>query len=146
MWKIRSWSNHRLVGSTPFQTKFDNRRTTKLTRTAEPMLHGIIEFKQAALWHGGNIRIDQASEAATEDTVRQPKTHRISFQTEWTRSFIVRHSSRAHKIPEDFTFCFLRIIVVRRGIASNELWIVSRTEFNGCKRFDHVWRQLCVAT
>ena len=28
-----------------FQTKFDNRRTTKLTRTAEPMLRDIIELK-----------------------------------------------------------------------------------------------------
>ena len=58
----------------PFQTKFDNRRTTKLTRTAEPMPRDIIELKQAALRHGGNVRIDQASEAATEDMVKQPKT------------------------------------------------------------------------
>ena len=31
------------------------------------MLRDIFELKQAALWHGGNIRIDQASEAAAED-------------------------------------------------------------------------------
>ena len=46
----------------------------------------------------------------------------------------------------DFTFSILRIIVVRSGIASNKWWIVSRTEFNGCKRFEQVWRQLCVTT
>ena len=37
----------------PFQTKLDKRRTTKITRTAEPMLRDVIELKQAALWHGG---------------------------------------------------------------------------------------------
>ena len=50
------------------------------------MLRDIIELKQAALWHGGNIRIDQASEAAAKDMVRQPKAPRISFRTEGTRS------------------------------------------------------------
>ena len=74
-----------------FQTQFDNRRTTKLTRTAEPMLRDIIELKQAALWHGGNIRIDQASEAAAEDVVRQSKTHRISFRSEGTRALSGTH-------------------------------------------------------
>ena len=33
----------------------------------------------------------------------------------------------AHKITADFTFSTLRIIVIRSGIVSNELWIVSRT-------------------
>ena len=75
----------------PFQTKFDNRRTTKHIRTAEPILRDIIELKQAALWHGGNIRIDQASEAAAEDMVRQPKTQRISFRSEGTRSLSGTH-------------------------------------------------------
>ena len=89
MLKIRSWSNHRLVGSTPF--KLDNRRTTKITRTAEPMLRDVIELKQAALWHGGNIRIDQACEAAAEGMVRQPKAPRISFRSEGTRSLSVTH-------------------------------------------------------
>ena len=81
------------------------------------MLLDIIELKQAALWHGGDIRIDHASEAAAEDMVRQPKTHRISFRTEGDQ-IIVRHSSRAHKITADFTFCFLRIIVVRACVAA----------------------------
>ena len=65
----------------PFQTKLDRRRTTKLTSTAEPML-----LKQAALWHGGKIRIDQACEAAAEGMVRQPKAPRILFRSEETRS------------------------------------------------------------
>ena len=70
----------------PFQTKLDRRRTTKLTSTAEPMLRDVIELKQAALWHGGKIRIDQACEAAAEGMVRQPKAPRISFRSEETRS------------------------------------------------------------
>ena len=83
----------------PFQTKFDNRRTTKLTRTAEPMLRDVIELKQAALWHGGNIRNDQASAAAAEDMVRQPKTHRISFRSEGTRSLCGTHQEHT-KSPQ----------------------------------------------
>ena len=59
--------------------KHDRRRTTKLTSTAGPMLRDVTELKQAALWHGGKIRIDQACEAAKEGTVRQPKALRISF-------------------------------------------------------------------
>ena len=39
------------------------------------MLRDVIELKQAALWHGGKIRIDQACEAAAEGMVRQPKLH-----------------------------------------------------------------------
>ena len=62
--------------------KPDRRRTTKLTSTAEPMVRDVIELKQAALWHGGKIRIDQACEAAAESMVRQPKTLRISFRSE----------------------------------------------------------------
>ena len=75
----------------PFQTKLDKRRTTKLTTIAEPMLRDVIELKQAALWHGGNIRIDQACEAAAEDVVRQPEAPRISFQSEGTRSLSGTH-------------------------------------------------------
>ena len=63
----------------PFQAKLDKRRTTKITRTAEPLSRDVIELKQAALRHGGKIRIDQASEAAAEGMVRQPKVPRISF-------------------------------------------------------------------
>ena len=40
--------------------KPDRRRTTKLTSTAGPILRDVVELKQAALWHGGKIRIDQA--------------------------------------------------------------------------------------
>ena len=129
----------------PFQMKPDRRRTTKLTSTAGPMLRDVIVLKQAALWHGGQIRIDQACEAAAEGMVRQPKALRISFRSEEVRC-IIRHSSRAHKITADFTFSILHIIVVRSGIASNEWWNVSRTELNGCKRFEHVWQKLCAAT
>ena len=77
----------------PFQTKLDRRRTTKLTSTAEPLLPDVIELKQAALWHGGKFRIDQASEAAAEGTVRQPKATRISFRSEGISSVI--HQERA---------------------------------------------------
>ena len=66
----------------PFQMKPDRRCTTKLTSTAEPMLRDVIELKQVVLWHGGEIRIDQACEAAAEGMVRQPKTLRISFRSE----------------------------------------------------------------
>ena len=75
----------------PFQTILDKRRTTKITRTAEPMLRDVIELKQAALWHGCKIRIDQACEAAAEGMVRQPKAPRISFRSEGTRSLPVTH-------------------------------------------------------
>ena len=86
----------------PFQMKPDRQRTTKLTSTAGPMLRDVIDLKQAALWHGGKIRIDQACEAAAEGMVRQPKALRISFRSEEVRAFIIRHSSRAHKITADF--------------------------------------------
>ena len=76
----------------PFQKKTDRRRTTKLTSTAGPMLRDVIELKQAALWHGGKIRIDQACEAAAEGMVRQPKALRISF-----RSVEVRALSGTHQ-------------------------------------------------
>ena len=83
----------------PFQTKLDKRRTTKLTTTAEPMLRDVIELKQTALWHGGNIRIDQASKAAAEDMVRQPKAPRISFRSEGTRSLSGTHQEHT-KSPQ----------------------------------------------
>ena len=107
----------------PFQAKPDRRRTTKITRTAEPLSRDVIELKQAALWHGGKIRIDQASEAAAEGMARQPKALRISFRSEEVKS-IIRHPSRAHKFTADFTFSIMHIIVVRNGIASNEWWNV----------------------
>ena len=83
----------------PFQTKLDKRRTTKITRTAEPMLRDVIELKQAALWHGGKIRIDQACEPAAEDMVRQPKAPRISFRSEGTRSLSDTHQEHT-KSPQ----------------------------------------------
>ena len=46
------------------------------------MFRDVIELKQAALWHGSKIRIDQACEAAAEGMVRQPKALRISFRSE----------------------------------------------------------------
>ena len=78
-----------------FQTKLDKRRTTEITRTAEPLLRDVIELKQAALWHGGKIRIDQASEAAAEGMARQPKAPRISFRSEGTSTSSVTHQERA---------------------------------------------------
>ena len=132
MLKIGSWSKSPSYWIDPFQTKLDKRRTTKITRTAEPMLRDVIELKQAALWHGGKIRIDQACEAAAEGMARQPKAPRISLPIRRDQ-IIIRHSSRAHNITADFASTILRIIVVRSGIASNEWWNVSRTEFNGCK-------------
>ena len=76
-----------------FQMKPERRRTTKLTDTAEPMLRDVIELKQAALWRGGTIRIDQACEAAAEGMVRQPKALRISFRSEEVRAL---SSTREH--------------------------------------------------
>ena len=94
MLKIRSWSNHRLAGST---LSDETRQTThtKPTSTAGPMLRDVIELKQAALWHGGKIRIDQACEAAAEGMVRQPKALRISFRSEGTSSSSVTHQERS---------------------------------------------------
>ena len=50
------------------------------------MLRDVIELKQAALWHGGKIRIDQACEAAAEGMVRQPKALSIPFRSEEVRA------------------------------------------------------------
>ena len=87
------------------------------------MLRDVIELKQAALWHGGKIRIDQACEAAAEGMVRQPKAPRISFRSEGTRSLSGTHQEHTKSL-QDFTFSILRNIVVRSGIASNEWWNV----------------------
>ena len=122
----------------PFQARLNKRCTTKITRTAEPLSRDVIELKQAALWHGGKTRVDQVSEAAAEGMARQPKAPRIIFRSEGISS------SRARDITANFASTIMRIIVVRSGIASNEWWNVSRTEFNGCKRFEHMWQQLCV--
>ena len=114
----------------PFQAKLDKRRTTKLTSTAEAMSREVIELKQAALWHGGKIRIDQARKAAAEGMMRQPKVPRISFRSEEINSSSVKHqecATSSQTLPPPI----MRIIVVRSGIASNEWWNVSRTEFNG---------------
>ena len=55
------------------------------------MLRDVIELKQAALWHGGKIRIDQACEAAAEGMVRQSKAIRISSRSEEARSLSGTH-------------------------------------------------------
>ena len=79
----------------PFHAKLDKRRTTKITRTAGRFPRDVVEMKQAALWHGGKIRVDQASEAAAEGLARQPKVPRISFRSEGTSSSSVTHQERA---------------------------------------------------
>ena len=82
----------------PFQMKPDRRRTTKLTSTAGPMLRDVIELKQAALWHGGKIRIDQACEAAAEGMVKQPKALRISFRSEEVRALSGTHQEHTKSL------------------------------------------------
>ena len=82
----------------PFQMKPDRRRTTNLTSTAGPMLRDAIELKQAALWHGGKIRIDQACEAAAEGMVRQPKALRISFRSEEVRALSGTHQEHTKSL------------------------------------------------
>ena len=82
----------------PPQMKPDRRRTTKLTSTAGPMLRDVIELKQAALWHGGKIRIDQACEAAAEGMVRQPKALRISFRSEEVRALSGTHQEHTKSL------------------------------------------------
>ena len=121
----------------PSQARLNKRSTTKITRTAEPLSRDVIELKQAALWHGGKTRIDQADEAAAEGMARQPKASRFPFRSEGISSSSVVHQEQT---------TIMRIIVVRSGVASNEWWNVQRTELNGSKRFEHVCRQLCVAT
>ena len=78
--------------------KPDRRRTTKLTSTAGPMLRDVIELKQAALWHRGKIRIDQACEAAAEGLVRQPKALRISFRSEEVRALSGTHQEHTKSL------------------------------------------------
>ena len=82
----------------PFQMKPDRRRTTKLTSTAGPMLRDVIGLKQAALWHGGKIRIDQACEAAAEGMVRQPKALRISFRSKEVRALSGTHQEHTKSL------------------------------------------------
>ena len=82
----------------PFQAKPDRRRTTKLTSTVGPMLQDVIELKQAALWHGGKIRIDQACEAAAEGMIRQPKALRISFRSEKVRALSGTHQEHTKSL------------------------------------------------
>ena len=78
--------------------KPDRRRTTKLTNTAGPMLRDVIELKQAALWHGSKIRIDQACEAAAEGMVRQPKALGISFRSEEVRALSGTHQEHTKSL------------------------------------------------
>ena len=70
----------------PFQARLNTRRATKVTITAEPLSRDVIELKQAAPWHGGKTRIDQASEPAAEGMARQPKAPRITCRSEETRT------------------------------------------------------------
>ena len=79
----------------PFQARLNRRRATKVTITAEPLSRDVIEVKQAAPWHGGKTRIDQASEAAAEGVARQPKASRIPFRLERISSSSVLHQERA---------------------------------------------------
>ena len=108
------------------------------------MLRAVIELKQAALWHGGKIRIDQACEAAAEGMVRQRKHFEFHFDQKRLEHYpaLIKSTQNHYRLH----IYHLEKIVVRSGVASNEWWNVSRTEFNGCKRFERVWRQLCVAT
>ena len=127
-----------------FQTKLDKRRTTKITRTAEPMLRDVIELKHSALWHGCKIRIDQACQAAAEGMARQPKAPRISFRSEGTRSLSV--TNQEHTTSPQTSYppsCVSSSSAVELPQMSGG---TCREQFNGCKRFNHVWRQLCVAT
>ena len=82
----------------PLKMKPDRRRTTKLTSTAGPLLRDVIELKQAALWHGGKIRSDQACETAAEGLVRQPKAPRISFRSEVVRALSDTHQEHAKSL------------------------------------------------
>ena len=81
-----------------FQMKPDRRRTTKFTSTVGPMLRDVIELKQAALWHGSKIRIDQACEAAAKGMVRQPKAPRISFRSEEVRALSGTHQEHTKSL------------------------------------------------
>ena len=82
----------------PCQLKPDRRRTTKLTSTVEAMFRDVIALKQAALWHGGKTRIDQACEVAAEGMVRQPKAPRISFRSEEARSLSGTHQEHTKSL------------------------------------------------
>ena len=59
---------------------------------------GPIELKQAALWHGGKIRIGQACEAAAEGIVRQPKALRTSFRSEEVRALSGTHQEHTKSL------------------------------------------------
>ena len=86
----------------PFQTNHDRRRTAELTSTSGPMLPDVIELKQAALWHGGKIRIDQASEAAAEGMVRLPKALRISFRPNEVRALSGTHQEHTKPLQTSY--------------------------------------------
>ena len=86
----------------PFKTKRDRRRTTELTSTTGSMLRDVIELKQAALWHGGKIRIDQACEAAAESMVRQPKALRISFRPNEVRALSGTHQEHTKPLQTSY--------------------------------------------
>ena len=81
--------------SDAFQARLNKRRATKVTIKAEPLSRDVIELKQAALWHGGKTRIDQACEAAAEGVARQPNASRIPFRSEGISSSSVPHQERA---------------------------------------------------
>ena len=87
----------------PFKTKRDRRRITELTSTAGSMLRDVIELNQAALWHGGKIRIDRACEAAAESMVRQPKALRISFRPNEVRDLSGTHQEHTKPLQTSYS-------------------------------------------
>ena len=121
----------------PFQARLDKRRTTERTRTEKPLLRDVIELKQAARWHGGKIRIDQASEAAAEGMMRQPKVPRISFRSEINSSSVKHQECSTSSQTLHPPSC---------ASSSSAVELPHMSGGNGCKRFEHVWQQLCVAT
>ena len=104
------------------------------------MLRDVIELKQAALWHGGKVRIDQACEAAAEGLVSQPKTLRISFRSEEVRALsgTQRHSG-ARIQPHFFSQPILEPEPHRIGYAQCETNIKPGELVHG--GFDHKGRR-----
>ena len=95
----------------PFQMKLNKRCTTKVTLTAEPLSRDVIKLKQAALWHGGKTRIDQArGRLRRYGETTESISNSISVRRD---QLIIRSSSRAHDIIANFAPAIMRIIVVR---------------------------------
>ena len=99
----------------PFQAELDKRHTTKITRTAEPLSRDVIELKQAALWHVGKVRIDQASEAAAEGMLETTESTPNLISIRRDPAHHPCCSSRARDFIADFASTIMHIIVVRSG-------------------------------